>query len=320
MRRANTRENPGKGGRADMETSWDDKIGSTYPKLKKDIETEVVVVGGGLAGIITLYLLSSSGVKAVLLEADIIGNHATMRTTALITQVVDTNLRKLRSMFGEDGARMVWRSGVEAISLIENIITRENIDCDFQRCPGYVYASNKEQAENIILEYGLASKFAFEVHLRTHHGLNFKNYGYMEVPDQAKFHPVKFLRALAKISTDKGAQIFEQSKAERIGRKRFVKAETVGGSVKALKGIIATYQPFQNPLRVFAKKGMYTSYVLEAQIKRGRFREGIYWDYYNPYYYFRIDKLGEKDRMILGGADHRSEIPMDREKKTLNIT
>jgi glycine/D-amino acid oxidase-like deaminating enzyme len=86
------------------------------------------------------------------------------------------------------------------------------------------------------------------------------------------------------------------------------------GTVKAEWVISATYEPFGQPVGLYFKKGMYESYVFELEIPKDKIPEGIYEDMENPYHYFRIDKKGEYDRMIIGGEDHRQDIPVDDEK------
>ncbi len=74
--------------------------------------------------------------------------------------------------------------------------------------------------------------------------------------------------------------------------------------------IMTTHRPFKNPWNLFGKKGMYLSYVIEYEIPHGSLPEALYVDYMNPYHYFRVDSKGKSDRLILGGEDHRQELPI----------
>jgi glycine/D-amino acid oxidase-like deaminating enzyme len=87
-----------------------------------------------------------------------------------------------------------------------------------------------------------------------------------------------------------------------------------GNKITAEWSIMTTYQPFKNPKELFAKKGMYKSYVYEIEIPKGIIGEGMYEDAHTPYHYFRIDSKGSFDRMIVGGEDHRFEIPFPEDK------
>lgn len=82
--------------------------------------------------------------------------------------------------------------------------------------------------------------------------------------------------------------------------------------IRAQLVVVATHAPFNKKL--FFKKALYTSYVIEATLPNDAIPEAIYEDTDNPYHYFRIDRLKDKDRMILGGSDHRSDIPVDETK------
>ena len=146
--------------------------------------------------------------------------------------------------------------------------------------------------------------------------LPFEQYGFLEVKDQAKFHPLKFLSGVAEIVAASGGKIFEHSKALSLKEGPGVSTvKLAAGSVMAKDVIVATYAPFNNPRIGKYKKGMYSSYVFEIRLPEGIFPEGLYWDTESPYHYFRIDRRGAFDRMILGGEDHRSELPVSQKKK-----
>jgi glycine/D-amino acid oxidase-like deaminating enzyme len=93
-----------------------------------------------------------------------------------------------------------------------------------------------------------------------------------------------------------------------------VTVKIAAGSVTAKDVIVSTYAPFNNPRISKYKKGVYNSYVFEIRVPEGIFTEGLYWDAESPYHYFRIDRRGTFDRMILGGEDHRSELPVSQKK------
>ena len=133
----------------------------SFPKLNKDLEVDIAIVGGGLAGISTAYSLISSGKKIALIEKKEIGSGATEYTTAMVTQVIDTSLSDLTKMFGEEKTKLVWRAGCEAIDRLENIIATEKIDCDFMRCPGYCYAQKPDQLPGLRQDYETATKLDF---------------------------------------------------------------------------------------------------------------------------------------------------------------
>lgn len=138
----------------------------------------------------------------------------------------------------------------------------------------------------------------------------------LEIPDQAKFHPTKFLFAILAKAEENGAKVFERSEVTDVeGEAGNFLVSTKSGSVTAKHVLIATYKPLTNE-RTHLKKAMYKSYVIEAEIPREAFPEGIYEDMGNPYHYFRIEAGPEHDRIIVGGEDHKDIFGKTLEKKS----
>ncbi len=227
---------------------------------------EILIIGGGLAGVLTAYLLAKEGLPVTLREQKTLGSGATGKTTAMLTHELDTDKKDLVRMFGRAKTNVIYRSHEIAIDEIEKIIKNEKIACNFMRCPLYYYTTKE----------------------------NYKTTGVLK--NQAKFYASKFLPAVAKKAKAYGAKIIEHSSVRKI-------PETE-------KTIIMTYRPLGNPIKTFMKKGMYTTYVMEVTNLGEKFKEAIYQDDENPYHYFRIDK----GTMIIGGEDHREEIPVDPKK------
>jgi glycine/D-amino acid oxidase-like deaminating enzyme len=287
-----------------------------FPSLQANLNPDVFVVGGGLAGLATAYLLNKEGKNVVVLEQKKVGSGATEYTTGFITQDIDTDLTKLIDMFGEEKARLIWQSGGRAIDLVEDIVTKEGIDCEFKRCSAFVYTIKEDGFADLEKESQAAQRLGFEVKAHKDNPFAFKNYGLMENMNQAKFHPLKYLFQLSEILEKKGVKIFENTEVVDL------KQTETGWEAKTKEGfvvtandmILATYHPFSNPKTTFMKKGMYKSYVFEVQLPKNLIPENIYWDDDNPYNYFRIDPKEEYDSMIVGGQDHRAMIDVDEEK------
>ncbi len=294
------------------ESRWETSINKYYPKLTESIETDVVIVGAGITGIFNAYLLSRAGLSVVVLEKnEKILQSATLYTTALITKIIDSSLSELVSIFGSNKARLVWQSGQEAINLIADIVNKEHIDCEFGFVSAYTYASNGEQFKKLAKEYETIKKLGFEANLQKDGSkLNVKNSGYLEIPNQAKFHPVKFANVLANLAEAAGVKFFTDSEVMVASNQV---ATTKAAQVKAKDIIIATYSPLTDEGTRF-KKAMYVSYVYELEMAKNVIPEALYLDMQNPYHYFRIDSYEHFDRMIVGGEDHRKDIKVNPEK------
>lgn len=301
-----------------MATPWDRSVPqkSAYPALQEDITTDVVIVGGGMAGILNAYLLSKAGKKVVVLESGRLGNGATFRTTAFITKVIDSSLGQIASIFGDAIAKTVWDSGEQAINEIEKAVKAERIDCEFTRCSNYVFAHTKQQRKEIEKEFKMYRKMRMAASLHDEAStLHFPNFGYLEIPDQAKFNPALFLSAIAEAATKNGARIFEKTAARKISGDDPVMVQTPHGTITAKDLLICTYKPLTDK-NTQLKKGMYRSYILELEIPKDVLREGIYEDESNPYHYFRVDPQEKKDRVILGGEDHKDIFGNTLDKKS----
>lgn len=286
-----------------------------YAPLTEDIQADVVIVGGGLTGSTLAYLLGKSGKKVVVLEKRNLAESTTAYTTAFLTYQIDTNLQDLQKMFGNKSAKLIWQSHQEAIQEIAKIISDEGIDCEFAYCPEYVFANSREEYPSLVKEARSAQTMGFPIVLREDGILPFHNDGYYVVPNQAKFHPLKYADTLRQRAEQKfGVRFFENTEALEIEGQNPVRVKTKDGSVVADFAVVATYNPFHKPASLFGKKGMYMTYIYELSIPRGILPEGLYIAGDNPYHYFRVDKSSGRDRMIIGGEDHRREIPIDEEK------
>lgn len=303
-----------------MKTSWQKGLvpPKTYPELAEKISADVVVIGGGITGTTLAYLLAKEGKKKVVVleKGSLLESGETARTTAFLTYKIDTDFRDLERIFGLRRAKMIYRSGIQAIDKIEEIIKKEEIKCDFVRVNQFIFAESKSKWKEIRREAEEEIKSGFKIEIKEKgRDLPFENFGYVVVPDQAKFHPLKYIEALREKAEKEGVSFFENTEALHINGEKNIIVKTPKGKVLAPWAVISTYNPFNKPTQLFGKKGMYTSYILEIEIPKGVFEEGLYLDNENPYHYFRIDPKSHKhDIMILGGEDHRVEIKMNPEK------
>jgi glycine/D-amino acid oxidase-like deaminating enzyme len=298
------------------EPTWAGVKKKKYPALRGRKEAQIAIIGGGLAGVLAAYELAQRGQEVCILEAHEVGAGVTTYTTGFLTHVIDTDLTDLVKMYGAKQAKLIWQSHAEAINRLEKIAAREGIECELVRCPNYVYALEDKELADLEAEKNEAKKLGFASKMVSAGHLNFKQSGAWQLPMQGKFHVLKFIAGLLRKFDSMGISIYENTEAKKLTRAEhgnFI-VKTPQGEVRAERVITATYQPFNNPKETWFKKGMYLSYILEAQVGKGEFEEAIYEDMKNPYNYFRIDRTGKFDRMILGGQDHRKEIKMSPER------
>src|SRR3989442_207481 len=109
--------------------------------LNKDTSAHVCIIGAGIAGLTTAYLLARAGKKVIVLDDGPIGGGMTARTTAHLTNALDDRFYELERLFGKDGSRLAAQSHAAAIDEVERIVRQEKIDCEFQRTHGYLFLS-----------------------------------------------------------------------------------------------------------------------------------------------------------------------------------
>lgn len=285
-------------------------------RSKKTASADVVIVGGGITGLISAHMLSKAGKKVILFEKKELGSGATKDTSAFLTQVIDTSIVDLEKVFGFNEAKAILDSHGQAIDAVEHIVIKEKIDCDFVRCSNFEYANTKRELKNLKKEFEKAQKLALDVVFHPEEiNFGFKNAGGIEFRNQAKFSAEKFVKSLGKTVKKNGVKIFENTKVKNVdpGEKE-VKVETDLMNVHAKWAIIATYEPFNKPLNLYFKKGFYTSYIIQLEVPKDSIKEAIYEDSKDPYHYLRLDKGKNKDYLLLGGEDHRSDIPVSKSK------
>lgn len=302
------------------ESSWQEEVKASFPHLEGAIKADVAIVGGGLAGVLSAYLLAKAGKKVVLVEKNVLGSGATAMTTAFLTEMIDTDVTDLIKIHGLSKTRTIFHSHEHAIDLVEKIVREENIDCAFKRCSNFIFARFEKDNDTIEEEYEAMKSVGLDVRLLESTDIPGFVHGKMiEVRNQASFHPIRFLNAVAERAKMHGARIFEHTHATKLHSTSPVKIETDKGMVKAKCFISATYEPWNEPMRLYFKKGMYVSYVTELRFPDITLPHGTFEDTDNPYHYFRVDKTSEGTRVIIGGEDHRQDIPVHPEKNFLAL-
>src|SRR5215813_1804059 len=170
-----------------------------FPKLQRNISADVLVVGAGVTGITTAYLLKKAGSTVALIDRERVASIDTGHTTAHLTYVTDLQLQELERNFGKDHAQAAWDAGAAAIDEIERIIAEEEIECEFRRVPAYLHApvggSSKKEASSLKKEADLAAKLGFDAAYLN--SAQYFNLPAVRFAKQAKFHPRKYLRSLA---------------------------------------------------------------------------------------------------------------------------
>jgi glycine/D-amino acid oxidase-like deaminating enzyme/nitrite reductase/ring-hydroxylating ferredoxin subunit len=284
-----------------------------FPKLQRNINVDIVVIGAGVTGITTAYLLKKAGATVALIERERVASIDTGHTTAHLTYITDVELQELVRNFGEDHAQAAWDAGAAAINEIESIVSEERIDCEFGRVPAYLHVCaenfSKRDVSTLRKEADVAAKLGFDaVYLES---IPYFNLPGVRFANQAKFHPRKYLRALVEKIADGGSDVFEKSAATEFDAgKRRVKINR--NWINFDRVVMATNNPLVGLASITSatlfqtKLSLYTSYAFGARVPSDTVPEALFWDTRDPYNYLRIDPKRGFDYIVYGGEDHKT--------------
>ncbi|AQW26070.1 FAD-dependent oxidoreductase [Clostridium perfringens] len=259
--------------------------------LNKDIKTDVLVIGAGIAGILTAYMLKQKGREVVLIDAAEIASGNTKNTTAKITSQHDLIYSKLIAEFGEEKARQYAKANELAIKKYKEIIEDKRIECDFEEKPAYVYSLN--EVDVLKEEVEAAKKLGIDAEFVQEANLPFKINGAVKFNNQAQFNPLKFLKGISNELV-----IYENTRALEIKENLVV---TSGGNITAKNIVVATHYPIMNaPGYYFMKMHQERSYVLA--LENTSEIDGMYIDLNKEGYSFRT----YNNLLLLGGISHRT--------------
>ncbi len=285
-----------------MNSLWTETISIPEREaLPGDMKTEAAVIGGGLAGILTARLLSESGVRTVVLEADRIGGGQTKNTTAKITSQHGLIYDRLAEQFGMEAAEQYASAGEKAIGEYRRVIKEYGIDCHFTESSACLYSCRKGKAQEALMrEAETAQALGIPAGFTTKTELPFPVTGAVCFHGQAHFHPLEFLKGAAE-----GLTVYENTLVLSVEGSQ---VRTGRGTVSAEHVVFACHYPFVNvPGYYFMRMYQERSYVLaldmEGPGRRGAFLpEGMY---------YGVDRDGLSLRsaaglLLLGGEGHRT--------------
>lgn len=260
-----------------------------FPELRGDINTDVVIVGGGLAGVMCLKELTERGVDCILLEAKSIGSGITKNTTAKVTFQHGLMYHKLIKSFGEEKALGYLEANKKALDKIREM--SKSIPCDFEDRSAFIYsADDREKIEKEIRSYerlGIKADFVDKIPLPVACA------GAVKIPNQGQFHPLKFLFNVAK-----GLRIYENTKVSEFYNN---KVRCQNGTVTARKIIVATHFPILNKHGGYSFK-LYQDRSYVVAIERNENINGMYLEDKGQQLSFR----NYKNLLLVGGGGHRT--------------
>jgi glycine/D-amino acid oxidase-like deaminating enzyme/nitrite reductase/ring-hydroxylating ferredoxin subunit len=287
---------------------------SDYSSLINGSRTEVAIIGGGIAGLMAAYWLKQAGKKVAVIEGRRIGQGTTGKTTAHITQAHGIIYNELINNFGQEGAGIYARANQEGIELIEKIIKREKIEADFKRVSEYIFASDEKDNHKIENEYEGTLKLGLKTKLLKAAPLPFLTGNAIEYPNQARFHPLRFLTQLAQIVEGNGVQIYENTRVVDVKEGEPMEVDTSQGKIYANQVVVATLYPILDRGGYFSRLEVYSSYVIAAQVE-GNFPDAMFDSSEDSSHYFRIQPNLNSYLVLIGGEGHPTGMISQTQKR-----
>ena len=306
-----------------LDTAYPDR----FPPLQEDTRADVCVIGAGIAGLTTAYLLAREGKSVVLVDDGRPGCGQTGVTTAHLSNEIDDSYQEMIRLHGQHGARLAFESHRAAIERIEAIAQMERIDCDFERVDGYLFLSPEHGIEEIDREFEAARQAGVDVERLDQAAVRgFDPGACLRFPRQGQFHPMKYLNGLAEAFQDLGGRLHSGTRAMEVTGGQPATVETKDGfTIRCDAVVVATNVPFLDRFAIHTKQAPYYTYVIAARVPAGAITHALYWDTHDPYHYVRLqrssnaglggDNTDPVDLLIVGGEDHKSGQAQDGEQR-----
>lgn len=276
--------------------------------LNNDLKADVVIIGGGMVGITTAFLLVQGGLKVALLEAGEILNGATGHTTAKITAQHDLIYDELIGHFGREKARLYYDANRTGLRFIRETVQEHQIECDLSRQDAYVYTSTDQYLSRLQDEYTAYQNLGIEGEFTDRMPLPLPIKGALVMKNQAQFHPLKYLARIAEYVVRAGGSIYEYTTAVDIEDGSRPSVLTRDGSrITCDQVIVCTHFPFYDGRGLYFSR-MYAerSYVLGIRPKQ-EFPGGMYINAESPSRSLRSTPLDRGGHMVLVvGEGHKT--------------
>ncbi|MDQ8731399.1 FAD-dependent oxidoreductase [Bradyrhizobium sp. LHD-71] len=286
--------------------------------LDADQRCDVVVIGSGIAGLSTAHELAKHNLSVIVVDRGRICSGMTARTTAHLSPLCDDFVGEMKKLRGLGLTKGFYQSQAEAIARIEEIQKTEGIDCDFRRLDGYLFQGPRQSAEKIDEELDAARSIGMPVDRLV--GVSLEGCAdrqTLRYPDQAAFHPLRYLAGVARVCANKGTKFFSESAVQEVVEDGGgVKVKTSRAVITANAAVIATNSPIVDRYALHTKMAPYRTYAMAFSIPAGALPDALYWDTEDPYHYVRLQPGSRgKDYVIVGGEDHKTGEADDAEKR-----
>ncbi|HLT23090.1 MAG TPA: FAD-dependent oxidoreductase [Bacteriovoracaceae bacterium] len=300
---------------------WQNNLKNKFPQLEGEDHVDIAIIGGGICGITTAYLLQNYGLSIGVYEGDTLAASNTGKSTGNLYMMVDTPLQELIKRYDHETISNVFSARQGAVDLIEEIINENKIECSFKRVPWTLFSAVEETDELIIKEYELAKELNIKSEwLDNGHPelAPFKGRVGLKVLKQAQFDPYNYVTQLAHKINSHNCKIYENTRIQGVKENNHGEMilKTSNGTIKTKTVIHATHTPLGfSPLQTVVAP--YREYGIAQKIDQPKFKDGIYWGYYSKekLYSFRNHSQENKNYLIMIGSPHK--VGQGESKKSL---
>lgn len=299
-----------------------------YTRHRGHVDADVAVIGGGITGCVTAYVFAAAGVKVALFEADRIGRGSTAAATGLLMQEPEADFCRVAEEYGLRAARRIWQMSRRAALDFSATLRRLEIRCGLTEREAIYFTTTADENKYLRREWEArraarleatwlsATQLRQEIAVAGHGGIRSR--------DNTQLDPYRASVGLARAAIERGARIFEQSRALRIrGGRKHVDIRTDKGTARVDRVVVATghapreYRPLARHLEL-AETYVVVTPPLAATVRAemGR-RVAMLWDTAVPYHYLRWT---DDNRVMFGGADQPPVGRRGREKVLIQRT
>jgi glycine/D-amino acid oxidase-like deaminating enzyme/nitrite reductase/ring-hydroxylating ferredoxin subunit len=288
---------------------WMGEEAVELPPLSGNATADVLVIGAGIAGLVTAYELARDGRSVTVVDRGRFGRGMTARTTAHLSFELDDFYEALTDLRGRDDARRWYQSQGAAVDRIEAICREEGIACDFARVDGFLFPAEERDLDRLKkeLEAARAAGFADAEWVGPGGAPGLKTPA-IRFPRQGRFHPLKFLNGVIAALQRRGARLYAGTGIVSLDEKggRVTAKTAAGAEIVATDVIVATNSPFHLKVAIHTKQAPYRTYAIAAPVVKGGVVDALLWDTLDPYHYVRIQPGELQDVVIVGGEDHKT--------------
>ncbi|HMR20488.1 MAG TPA: FAD-binding oxidoreductase, partial [Sphingobacterium sp.] len=266
---------------------WQEEIKRFSSMPPPDQIFDVAIIGGGITGVSTAHRLQLAGKKCILIEASNIGFGTSGGTTAHLNDFFDTTFKEVISKFGLENAKLLYSAGKEAIGIVENNIFRHNMACDFKRKDAHLFALDDSQEQELADLVDGARQVGYPMSYIPSISFPIPFKKAVHIPNQAQFHPIKYIKALCEIFLQTGGIITEDCLCiDHDEQEDEVSLNTSGGKIYAKHVVYATHTPPGINLLHFTT-APYRSYAIAFSLKNNLYPKELGYDLCDPYHYYR---------------------------------